>query len=552
MEEQYKAQGNEKFAAGDYRGAVDLFSKAIELDSKSHILFSNRSACYASLREYSSALEDAERSISLRSDWAKAYSRKGAALQGLGRLSEALDSFRKGLSLDPESAALRAAIQSCEEEVSRQERSFQNPFASEQAKLKLRTNPKTAHLMNDPVFLRKLDLLEGNPNALSSMIQDRDVMAAFGVLLGVDLQSQGPSPHEEEDCCKEKSGACCNEEARREKAPEQKPEPQKQKSAPVSESDAEKERGNVAYKSHKFSEAMQHYERALQLDEKNIPVITNIAAVHFEEGRYDACIQRCKEAIARGRELRIDFSFVARAFARIGHCYLKLEKYPDAIENFKNSITEHRNPEVVTLLKQTEKTWERLQEESYRDPKIAEAERVAGNDLFKESKFADAIARYNEAIKRNDKDAKTFANRAACFIKLGAFPDALRDCDKALELDPTFIKAYIRKANILMIKRDFAECIGICQKALSLDPENAEVRDQLLRAQMELSAMGAEADPTKSAQDPEIRSILGDPAMQVILEQMQSNPHALTEHMKNPAVATKIRKLMAAGIIKLR
>ena len=46
-----KALGNKAFVAKDYQTAIKHFSDAIELDPTNHVLFSNRSACFASLRQ---------------------------------------------------------------------------------------------------------------------------------------------------------------------------------------------------------------------------------------------------------------------------------------------------------------------------------------------------------------------------------------------------------------------------------------------------------------------------------------------------------------------
>ncbi len=46
-------------------------------------------------------------------------------------------------------------------------------------------------------------------------------------------------------------------------------------------------------------------------------------------------------------------------------------------------------------------------------------------------------------------------------------------------------------------------------------------------------------------------SIMQDPVMQAILNQAQSDPAALQEHMKNPGVRAKIQKLVAAGVIRV-
>ena len=55
-----KDQGNKAFQAKDYDTAIDLFSKALELDPNNFVLWSNRSAAKAGKRDYPAALEDAE------------------------------------------------------------------------------------------------------------------------------------------------------------------------------------------------------------------------------------------------------------------------------------------------------------------------------------------------------------------------------------------------------------------------------------------------------------------------------------------------------------
>lgn len=49
----------------------------------------------------------------------------------------------------------------------------------------------------------------------------------------------------------------------------------------------------------------------------------------------------------------------------------------------------------------------------------------------------------------------------------------------------------------------------------------------------------------------QIMSVMQDPVMQSILQQAQSDPAALREHMKNPSVRSKVQKLIAAGVIRV-
>ena len=49
--------------------------------------------------------------IELKSDWPKGYSRKAAALQGLNRVDEAIETFTAGLAVDPENEALKKGLE---------------------------------------------------------------------------------------------------------------------------------------------------------------------------------------------------------------------------------------------------------------------------------------------------------------------------------------------------------------------------------------------------------------------------------------------------------
>ena len=109
------------------------------------------------------------------------------------------------------------------------------------------------------------------------------------------------------------------------------------------------------------------------------------AAVYFEQGEWDKCIETCELAVEKGRELRADFKIIAkyvslslslplpppslslslplphshyhisyllmiifhRAYARIGNVYVKQDKLDEAIKAYDHSLAEHRNQDVV-------------------------------------------------------------------------------------------------------------------------------------------------------------------------------------------------------------
>ncbi|XWS49792.1 hypothetical protein CRYUN_Cryun12cG0033000 [Craigia yunnanensis] len=326
----------------------------------------------------------------------------------------------------------------------------------------------------------------------------------------------------------------------------------------------EKEAGNAAYKKKDFETAIQHYTKAMELDDEDISYITNRAAVYLEMGKYEDCIKDCDKAVERGRELRSDFKMIAKALTRKGTALMKMSKcskdYDPAIEAFQKSLTEHRNPDTLKKLIDAEKRKKELEQQEYFDPKIADEEREKGNESFKQQKYPEAVKHYTESLRRNPKDPKAYSNRAACYTKLGALPEGLKDAEKCIELDPTFSKGYTRKGAVQFFMKEYDKALETYQEGLKHDPNNQELLDGVRRcveqinkaSRGDLSPEELKERQAKGMQDPEIQNILSDPVMRQVLIDFQENPKAAQEHTKNPMVMTKIQKLVAAGIVQMR
>lgn len=95
--EALKQEGNVKFKANDYAGAIELYSRSIELDPSQHTVFSNRSASHIKLKNHEEALADAQMCVKLSPSWVKGYNRVAAAFQGLKEWDKAIEICREGL-----------------------------------------------------------------------------------------------------------------------------------------------------------------------------------------------------------------------------------------------------------------------------------------------------------------------------------------------------------------------------------------------------------------------------------------------------------------------
>lgn len=385
-----KNKGNQALNENNFTEALAAYTEAIALDASNHVLYSNRSAAYAKASQFELALEDAEKTIALNSTWPKGYSRKGAALTGLGRFKEGHDAYEEGLKYDPNNAALMQGKQ----------------------------ENKMAHIQS----LMK----DGNVN--------------FEDLLSQAQRHYQPPPKTSKP---------------ETKAPSKPAEP---KYEDLSEEDRKKfdaakakESGNAFYKKKDFENALVNYNKALEFDPTDITFHNNIAAVYFEQKEFDKCIKECEKAIDVGRENRADFKLIAKAFSRIGNVHRKQSNWQQAKVFYEKAMSEHRTPEVKTLLSEVEKKIKEEEFKAYIDPAKAEEEKEVGNQFFKKGDYSNAVKHYSEAIKRNPDDPKLYSNRAACYTKLAAFDLGLKDCDTCIKLDSTFIKGYIRKGKILQV-----------------------------------------------------------------------------------------------------
>ncbi|KAI0347002.1 hypothetical protein BDW22DRAFT_485560 [Trametopsis cervina] len=98
--------------------------------------------------------------------------------------------------------------------------------------------------------------------------------------------------------------------------------------------------------------------------------------------------------------------------------------------------------------------------------------------------------------------------------------------------------------------RDYTKAMEVMQETSELDEEHKhtkEIQDLVLKCQQALYSQRE-----GESEEETLQRAMRDPEVASILQQAQSNPAALQDHMKNPAVRQNIMKLMNAGIIKTR
>ncbi|KAK0231232.1 activator of Hsp70 and Hsp90 chaperone [Armillaria fumosa] len=579
-----KDLGNKAFSAKEYDKAIDLFSQAIAIDPKNHVLYSNRSAAKAGKKQWAEALADAEQCIAVNPSWSKGYARKGAALHGARRYDDAIAAYEAGLKLE-DSPALRKGLKEVQDaqsaDVPDDALGLGKMFTDPNLFAKLAANPRTAMHLADPSFAQTLQRIQKNPALANGLLSGGDprMIDVLGALMGIDMQAfnrpegsdELPEGYSKVDPSAPTSppppqpAASSSQPSASTSAPPPASEDVEMDEEVAEEAKAKKEAeeakkiGSEAYKKRNFDEALQQFQKAWDLWPKDITFLTNLAAVYFEQGDYDKAIGTCEKAVEEGRSLRADYKLVAKAYGRTGTAYSKKGDLPSAIKFYEKSLTEHRTPDILNKLREAERAKAEIDRQAYIDPEKSHIAREEGNNQFKSGDFAGAVKSYTESIKRDPTDARGYNNRAAAYTKLVALPEALKDANEAIKIDPSFVKAYIRKSNILFSMRDYTKALEAVQEATDHDTErkhSGEISQQEMKIQQAIwNQRGNETQEEtleRAMRDPEVAGIMNDPIMQQILQQAQSDPQALQDHMKNPVVRGKIQKLINAGIIRTR
>jgi len=415
----------------------------------------------------------------------------------------------------------------------------------------LKLNPETASLASDPEVISMVAQVKQNPRMVQTFMQGNEkFMKVMLGLLQVQMKQNMPGGSQPEPMNVDPEPQ--RKEEPKKKEPEKEPEPEL--SNEEKESLKLKEEGNAHYKKKEFDQAIDLYTKAFEKF-NNLTYLLNRAAAKLEKKAYTECEEDCNLVLEKARETRADFKIIAKAYARLGSCYAKQEKYDESLKAYDSSLMEHRVGPTLTARNKVEKLKKEQEIKAYLDPEKGQEAKLRGNEFFKEAKWPEAIKEYTEAIKRDPNDHTFYSNRAAAYMKLGEMPTALKDCVKCLEIKPDFVKAISRKAACEFFMKEYYKALETYEQGLKLDPNHDEMKQGYQRCLFQISKLQSgqgDAEAQARAQsDPEIQNLLRDPAMQAILQEMQQNPQAAMHYMQDPKVSANINKLINAGILKV-
>ncbi|MCY2931367.1 MAG: tetratricopeptide repeat protein [Planctomycetota bacterium] len=163
----------------------------------------------------------------------------------------------------------------------------------------------------------------------------------------------------------------------------------------------------------------------------------------------------------------------ARARNNLGNALADTEKFPQAVEQFREAI--------------------RLQ------PDFADAHYDLGNALYKlgrkEGRLEEAVEEYKDALRIKPKDADALGNLSLVLVDLKRYDEAIECCRKVLQIRPKSADAHYIWGTVLERQGKYSAAVEQFQEVLLLKPRNDKARESLLRVQGRLQRGGGTFRP---------------------------------------------------------
>merc|ERR1712137_1197678 len=228
-----------------------------------------------------------KKTIEVKPDWGKGYSRKGLALYKLDQLEEAMQCYQDGLKVEPDNDALKQSLREAQNAASAQGTNmlaqlFRNPSLW----TIIQSDPNLSPYLAQPDFVQMINNVQQNPQTLNTYLQsDKRLMAVMTKLLTAQMGGFANQPDDQPEPAGSQSAPETTPK-QEQRDPEPEPEPEPELDPKEKEALEEKDKGNAAYKKRDFDAAIAHYDKAIELNPKEMSFLTNRAAVHLETGRF--------------------------------------------------------------------------------------------------------------------------------------------------------------------------------------------------------------------------------------------------------------------------
>jgi len=240
------------------------------------------------------------------------------------------------------------------------------------------------------------------------------------------------------------------------------------------------------------SDAIAHYERALEIDPNHAGAHNNLGVALAAQGRIADAISHFQRAVA----IRPDY---ANAHSNLGMALASQGRIADAVPQLERALAlnpshgdAHNNLGLALAAQgRIGEAIVQFEHTLVLNPGHAIAHSNLGSALAGQGRIADGIAHLEHALRLNPGHAEIHAGLGVVLARQGRIAEAIAHYERALALSPGLASAHSNLGVALAEEGKFADAMIHLERALALSPDHPDMHNNLGAA---LFAQGRIAD----------------------------------------------------------
>jgi len=180
--EEAKQKGNEYFREQNWSKAVEQYEEAVKRAPNNAAIRNNLSAGLCKIMDFNGAKREVEKALEIDPKYVKAWARKGEIEIVMKEFHKAMDSFKKGLELEPDNPACKEGLRKVTQQINYGRHNMTEEQKKEQAAHAL-ADPEIQAILQDPVVQQTLRDFSENPQAAQQAMNNPGMRAKIEKLI---------------------------------------------------------------------------------------------------------------------------------------------------------------------------------------------------------------------------------------------------------------------------------------------------------------------------------------------------------------------------------
>lgn len=209
-----------------------------------------------------------------------------------------------------------------------------------------------------------------------------------------------------------------------------------------------KNTGNGFFKQKNWPEAIKWYTKSLEVDPTYHVSYSNRSQAYYQLGDFENAKKDGSLCVKHKPEF-------VKGYHRLGNAQFALRDYEGSLSTCK--LAEKRgfreNRDIKALYERVQPLAEQAKQAALRSLTGAARFKAEGNELFKASRYEEAIEKYTKALETPPKTPEeisvaidSYNNRAVCWMQQQNYRQVIADTTAVLDLDSGNLKALFRRA----------------------------------------------------------------------------------------------------------